>query len=128
MEKDCEMRGYLNDFMSLMGNIANFTWTSHSPTDGSWGSMDENGVWTTGPMGPVKHIGQKVLSFHKYKYVCTRVQSSEMAKILDIFEDPKIDKMDIIFCHDPQIVICKKLLLLFTWIDFKYKKVHIHKV
>ena len=53
MGKDCEMRGYLNDFMNLMGNIANFTWTSHSPTDGSWGSMDENGVWTTGPMGSV---------------------------------------------------------------------------
>ena len=53
MGKDCEMRGYLNDFMNLMGNIANFTWTSHEPTDGGWGSMDENGIWTTGPMATV---------------------------------------------------------------------------
>ena len=53
MEKDCEMSGYLNDFMNAMGNIANFTWTSHIPTDGSWGTIDENGVWVTGPMGTV---------------------------------------------------------------------------
>ena len=53
MKKDCEMGGYLNDIMNAMGNIANFTWTSHVPTDGSWGTMDKNGVWVTGPMGTV---------------------------------------------------------------------------
>ena len=53
MGKDCEMNGYLNDFINAMGNLANFTWTSHAPTDGSWGTMDENGVWVTGPMGTV---------------------------------------------------------------------------
>ena len=51
--RDCEMKGFLNDVMNLMGNIANFTWTSHAPTDGSWGTVNENGVWTTGPMGSV---------------------------------------------------------------------------
>ena len=51
--KDCEMSGYLNDILNAMGNIVNFTWTSHVPTDGSWGTMDENGVWVTGPMGTV---------------------------------------------------------------------------
>ena len=39
--------------MNLMENIANFIWTSHSPTDGSWGNIDNNGVYTTGPMGAV---------------------------------------------------------------------------
>lgn len=52
-KKFCEMSGYLNDFMNAMGNIANFTWTSHVPIDGSWGTMNENGVWVTGPMGTV---------------------------------------------------------------------------
>ena len=47
---------------------------------------------------------KKPLRFLK---VCTRVQSSEMTKFHDIFEDQKIDKMDIIFCHDPQIAKCK---------------------
>ena len=51
--KDCEMSGYLNDILNAMGKIVNFTWTSHVPTDGSWGTMDENGVWVTGPMGTV---------------------------------------------------------------------------
>jgi hypothetical protein len=51
--KDCEMSGYLNDILNAMGNIVNFTWTSHVPTDGSWGTMDENGVWVTGPMGTI---------------------------------------------------------------------------
>ena len=51
--RECEMKGFLNDVMNAMGNIANFTWTSHAPTDGSWGTVNENGVWTTGPMGSV---------------------------------------------------------------------------
>jgi hypothetical protein len=50
-------------------------------------------------------LGKKASSFTR---ICTRVQSSEMTKFLDIFEDQKIDKMDIIFCHDPQIVKCSK--------------------
>ena len=53
MGKDCKMRGFLNEFMNVMGNMINFTWTSHAPPDGSWGIVDENGVWTTGPMGSV---------------------------------------------------------------------------
>ena len=35
--------------------------------------------------------------------------SSEMTKFHDTFEDQKIDKLDIISCHDPQVVKCKKL-------------------
>ena len=46
--------------------------------------------------------------------VCTRVQSSEMTKFHDIFEDQKIDKMDIIFCHDPQIAKCKNQFHLYA--------------
>ena len=46
-------------------------------------------------------LGKKASGFTR---ICTRVQSSEMTKFLDIFEDQKIDKMDIISCHDPQVV------------------------
>ena len=60
--------------------------------------------------------------------ICTRVQTSEIAKFLDVFEDQKIAKMDIIFCHDPQVVKCRKWFLLFTYIDFKYKNEHIHRL
>ena len=60
--------------------------------------------------------------------VCTRVQSSEMTKFLGIFEDQKMEEMDIISCHDWQFVKCKNELMLFAWIDFKYKKVHIHRI
>ena len=51
--------------------------------------------------------------------------ASDMTNFLDIFEDQKIDKMDIISCHDPQVVECRKLFFYFTWIDFKYKEDHI---
>ena len=51
--QNCEMSGFLNDFMNAMGNIVNFTWTSHAPIDGSWGTVNENGVWTAGPMSSV---------------------------------------------------------------------------
>ena len=51
--QNCEMSGFLNDFVNAMGNIVNFTWTSHAPTDGSWGTVNENGVWTAGPMSSV---------------------------------------------------------------------------
>ena len=45
-----------------------------------------------------------------------------------MFEDQKIDKMDSTSCHDPQIAKYRKLFFLFTWIDFKYKKVHIRRI
>ena len=45
-----------------------------------------------------------------------------------MFEDQKIDKMDSTSCHDPQIAKYRKLFFLFNWIDFKYKKVHIHRI
>jgi hypothetical protein len=48
--QNCEMSGFLNDFMNAMGNIVNFTWTSHAPIDGSWGTVNENGVWTAGQL------------------------------------------------------------------------------
>ena len=51
--QNCEMSGFLNDFMNAMGKIVNFTWTSHAPIDGSWGTVNENGVWTAGPMSSV---------------------------------------------------------------------------
>ena len=71
MGKDCDMTGYLNDFMNAMGNIVNFTWTSHEPTDGSWGSMDDNGVWTTGPMGAVTK-GEYHMSISSYSWTIQR--------------------------------------------------------
>ena len=37
--------------------------------------------------------------------------SSEMTNFLDIFEDHKIDKIDIISCHDPHVVKCRKLFI-----------------
>ena len=52
--QECEMSGFETDFMNEMGNIVNFTWTSHEDNkDGSWGTVNENGVWTTGPMSSV---------------------------------------------------------------------------
>ena len=45
-----------------------------------------------------------------------------------MFEDQKIDKMDSTSCHDPQIAKYRKLFFLFTWIDAKYKKVHINRI
>ena len=71
MGKDCDMTGYLNDFMNAMGNLVNFTWTSHEPTDGSWGSMDDNGVWTTGPMGAVTK-GEYHMSISSYSWTIQR--------------------------------------------------------
>ena len=50
-------------------------------------------------------LGKKASGFTR---ICTRVQTSEIAKFLDVFEDQKIAKMDIIFCHDPQVVKCIK--------------------
>ena len=50
-------------------------------------------------------LGKKASGFTR---ICTRVQTSEIAKFLDVFEDQKIAKMDIIFCHDPQVVKCRK--------------------
>ena len=70
-------------------------------------------------------LGKKASGFTR---ICTRVQTSEIAKFLDVFEDQRIAKMDIILCHDPQVVKCRKLFLLFTYIDFKYKNEHIHRV
>ena len=52
--QECEMSGFETDLMNEMGNIVNFTWTSHEDNkDGSWGTVNENGVWTTGPMSSV---------------------------------------------------------------------------
>ena len=61
-------------------------------------------------------------------YDFTRLQTSEMTKFLVMFEDQKIDKMDSTSCHDPQIAKYRKLFFLFTWIDSKYKKVHINRI
>ena len=69
--KNCKISGYLNDAMNLMGNIANFTWTSHRPTDDSWGIMDENGVYTTGPMASVAQ-GEYHLSICYWKWTFQR--------------------------------------------------------
>ena len=39
-----------------------------------------------------------------------------------------MEKMDIIFCHDPQVVKWRNIFIFFAWIDFKYKKIHIHRI
>ena len=39
--------------------------------------------------------------------VCTKVQSSEMTENLCIFEDQKMEKLDISLCPDPQNIKCK---------------------
>ena len=71
---------------------------------------------------------QKSDSFYTLVTESTKVQSSEMTKFLGIFEDQKMEEMDIISCHDWQFVKCKNEFILFAWIDFKYKKVHIHRI
>ena len=56
---------------------------------------------------------------------CTKVQSSQISKFLGIFHD---QKTDIISCHDCQFVKCKSQINKLAWFDFKYKKVHIHRI
>ena len=56
---------------------------------------------------------------------CTKVQSSQISKLLGIFQN---QKMDIISCHDCQFVKCKSQINKLAWFDFKYKKVHIHRI
>ena len=56
--RNCDMSGFLADYMDALGRILNFTWTSHAPPDGSWGvrpisgPFDKSGVWG-GAMGGV---------------------------------------------------------------------------
>ena len=56
---------------------------------------------------------------------CTKVQSSQISKILGVFQD---QKMDIISCHDCQFVSCQNQIIRLTWFDFKYKKVHVNGI
>ena len=70
--QNCEMSGFLNDFMNAIGNIVNLTWTSHAPTDGSWGSVDENGFWTDGPMSRVKD-GEYHMSISQWLWTYERI-------------------------------------------------------
>ena len=56
---------------------------------------------------------------------CTKVQSSQISKLLGIFQN---QKMDIISCHDCQFLKCKSQINKLAWFDFKYKKVHIHRI
>ena len=52
--QECEMSGFETDLRNGMGNVVNLTWTSHEDKKGgSWGTVNENGVWTTGPMSSV---------------------------------------------------------------------------
>ena len=58
MGQNCELGGFLADYMDAMGKIMNFTWTSYAPPDGSWGvrpisgPFNKSGVWG-GAMGSV---------------------------------------------------------------------------
>ena len=56
---------------------------------------------------------------------CTKVQSSQISKLLGIFQD---QKMDIISCHDCQFSKCKNQIIRLAWFDFKYKKIHIQRI
>ena len=56
---------------------------------------------------------------------CIKIQSSQISNFLGIFQ---IQKMDIISCHDCQFVKCKSQINKLAWFDFKYKKVHIHRI
>ena len=53
---------------------------------------------------PCCTVVKKAFAFVK---VCTKVQSSEMTKNLSIFVNQTMEKLDISFCHDPQILKCK---------------------
>lgn len=56
--QECEISGFLSDYMDALGRILNFTWTSHRPVDGSWGvrpisgPYNKSGIWS-GAMGEV---------------------------------------------------------------------------
>ena len=70
--QNCKMTGFLNDFMNAMGNIVNFTWTSHAPTDGSWGTVNEDGFWTGGPMSRVMN-GEYHMSISQWLWTFERI-------------------------------------------------------
>ena len=82
--KNCEMKGFLNDYMNAMGNILNFTWTSHIDIDGNWGVIGQDGV-PTGVMGSVikgeyhLSLSQWLWRFERYglmDFVTTTTQSN----------------------------------------------------
>ena len=58
MGKNCDIKGFLSDYMDAICRIINCTWTSHAPPDGSWGvrpisgPFNKSGVWG-GAMGNV---------------------------------------------------------------------------
>ena len=56
--RNCDVSGFLSDYLDALGNIMNFTWTSHAPPSGSWGvrplsgPFNKSGLWG-GVMGGV---------------------------------------------------------------------------
>ncbi len=56
--QNCDLSGFLADYMDALCRILNCTWTSHAPPDGSWGvrpisgPFNKSGVWG-GAMGGV---------------------------------------------------------------------------
>ena len=56
--QNCELEGFLSDFMDAVCQIVNCTWTSYAPVSGSWGvrpisgPYNKSGVWG-GAMGRV---------------------------------------------------------------------------
>ena len=75
--------------------------------------------WIDSSLHTVENPGSRKFRF------CTKVQSSQICKILGVFQN---QKMDIISCHDCQFVSCQNQIIRLTWFDFKYKKVHIHGI
>ena len=46
------MEGFYADLMDAMGQMLNFTWTSHSPPDGNWGVVPLSGPLNNKPDNP----------------------------------------------------------------------------
>ena len=100
--RNCDLSGFLADYMDAMGRILNFTWTSHAPADGSWGvrpisgPFNKSGVWG-GAMGSIVNgeyhisLSQWVWNIERrglFDFICT---SSNRVALALTPQPPEID-------------------------------------
>ena len=98
MGKNCDIKGFLSDYMDAICRIINCTWTSHAPPDGSWGvrpisgPFNLSGVWG-GAMGNVVN-GDYHVSLSQWVWTANRyglldfVSTSTNAVVLALTPQP----------------------------------------
>jgi len=98
MGKNCDLKGFLSDYMDAICKVINCTWTSHAPPDGSWGvrpisgPFNRSGVWG-GAMGTVVNneyhvsLSQWVWTYNRYGLL-DFVSTSTNAVVLALTPQP----------------------------------------